>query len=472
MKLFVSALLALSASGALAYDAIIIGGGLSGLSAARELAKAGKNYTVLEARDRVGGRVHNKKVGKNGYTEVGAEFIGPTQNDVQALAKELNLKLFNTYNKGSDIFWDGKKAQKFASNGIFGAIPPEDPVSLAQLASLQSKLDNMASKIKVGSPWKHPKAKEWDSMSAHDWLEKEKASKTVYTIIEVALEEIFSAKASEMSLLYVVSYVAAGGDQKNKGTFERLTLTAKGAQQWRVSGGTYLLATHLAQKLGNNIKLNSPVKSITKTHSGYAVQTKSNTTYSGKHVIVAMSPPMADTITFRPALPRNRKKLQQMMKMGKLGKGIAIYGKPFWRNKGLTGQAISMNGTTRATFDSTPEDKSFGAMMCFIQADAMTRYDHAPLDELKGALTSDLVHYYGAQAKTPKSWVFNRWDDEEYSQGAPTAWAPPNTLSQYGTALRQPVGNIHFAGTESSDYWQGYMDGAIRAGKRAAAEVH
>ncbi|WFD03608.1 monoamine oxidase, partial [Malassezia obtusa] len=435
------------------------------------LDKAGKKWVILEARDRIGGRMYSKKVG-NGIVDVGAEFVGPTQDKIIELAHEMNVPLFPTYNKGSNIFYDGK-AQKYDSDGLFGAIPPEDVLSLAKLAGLQAQLDGMAKQIDVGSPWKHPKAKEWDSKSAGDWLRGENVSKKVYDLIEVSLEEIFSATAEEMSLLYVVSYVAAAGNKDNKGTFERLTFTPKGAQQYRVDGGTYEIAQRLAKKLEmhKNIKLSSPVASITKQNNSYSVKTKSGKTYEAEHVIVAMSPPMAATIDYKPALPKDRQRLSKKMKMGRIGKGIAIYNEPFWRKNQLTGQAVSLKGHSRATFDSSPKDASFGAILGFIQADAMEELDSKSESEMSNVIGGDLEHYFGKQGGKPKEWVFMRWDHEEYSRGGPTAYAPPNTLSKYGKALREPAGNIHFAGTEASDYWQGYMDGAIRSGQRAAYEI-
>lgn len=123
----------LSGGVAAQYDAIIIGGGLSGLSTAKELAAAGKSFIVLEARNRTGGRVHNAQLANGGYTEVGAEFVGPTQDEVIKLANELGLPLYETYNTGSNILYQNKKATPYSSTGILGAVPPVDPISLVQV---------------------------------------------------------------------------------------------------------------------------------------------------------------------------------------------------------------------------------------------------------------------------------------------------------------------------------------------------
>ncbi|WFD35074.1 monoamine oxidase [Malassezia cuniculi] len=456
------------------YDAIVIGGGISGLSAARQLADDGKTFVVLEARNRTGGRIYNKPVGRGlGETEVGAEFIGKTQDKVIALSKELGLELFDEYNEGKNIFYDGER-HEFSSQTFFGSVvPPVDLLDLAGLAWIQYSLDNDASSITPGRPWEHEKAAEWDAMTFDDWLRKQNPSDVNYKVIETSMLEIFSAQMNELSYLYVVSYIASAGNESNKGTFERLTTVPDGGQQWRVVGGTQLLTTGLAKKIGEDkIKLDSPVASVTKSGAKYEVTTKDNTTYEGKHVIVAMSPPMADKIKFTPALSAERQALQKGMPMGHIGKGIPVYKEPFWRKQGLSGQVVSTSGRTRAVFDVSDYDGKFGALLGFVQANDMRALDKVSEDEMKKQLMVDFVNYYGEEAKNTITWVIQRWDLEEYSGGGPTAIAPPNVLSKYGKALTAAEGNIHFAGTEAADYWQGYMEGGIRAGERAAKEVN
>lgn len=460
------------------YDAVIVGGGLSGLAAAKELAENDKSFVVLEARDRVGGRVYNKPLKhQKGVVEVGAEFIGPTQDAVIALAKELGLELFKTYNDGNNVLWENGKRKTFKANGLLGAIPPEDVVTLAQLGTLQLKVDQMAKEIIKQPPWEYKKAAELDSKSVEQWIDEQKVTKAARSIITLSISEIFSASLSDLSMLYALYYIGAGGSKGNPGTFERMTQTKDGAQMYRMEGGTGLLPEKLADKIGmKHIKLGSPVASIRKSSNRkdtqYTVKTRGGEEYTAKHVIIAMSPPMADKIHFSPALPHDRQQIQKRMKMGSLGKSIAIYDKPFWRKKGLTGQTLSDNFTSRATFDSTPKDESFAALLGFIQDEQMTELDSKSEKEVSDAAGEAFVHYFGKHARNTTEWVIMRWDNEEFSGGGPTANAPVNVLSKYGKALREPVGNLHWAGTESADHWIGYMDGALRAGKRAASEVN
>lgn len=184
-----------------------------------------------------------------------------------------------------------------------------------------------------------------------------------------------------------------------------------------------------------------------------------------------MSPPMASRIVYDPLLPAGRDQLTQRMPMGSIAKAIAIYPTPWWRNKGLSGQVVGDTGVVRAAFDNTPANASFGAIMGFLEADEMRALDSKSEEEVKKLVVEDLVTYFGPEAANPTSFLLFRWDLEEFSRGGPVAYGPPGVLTQYGSYLRTPAGNIHFAGTETSPYWTGYMDGAVRSGERAAAEI-
>ncbi|KAE8395930.1 hypothetical protein BDV23DRAFT_168260 [Aspergillus alliaceus] len=322
-----------SAVGIQNVDVAIIGGGLSGLATAKEIAKAGKSFAILEARDRLR------------LEELGAEFVGPTQDRVLALAAELSLTAYPTYTAGKSI-----SVSKCVNMGRM---------------TLKSFLEAR--------------------ITLQDWL----------FLFETAIRSsILSTETKEPSLL------------------------------------TQLLATALAEKLGaQNIYLDSPVGKVKLNGGRYTVMSN-RLQVSAKHVVVAMSPPLAGRIFYDPLLPAGRDQLTQRMPMGSIGKAIAIYPKPY------------DTGDIRAAFDNTPANATFGAILGFIEADEMRALDKVSQTEVKVLL--------------------QQWDMEEFSR----------VLTQYGCYLRNPAGNIHFAGTKTSPYWTGYMDGAIRSGERAAAEVN
>jgi monoamine oxidase len=452
-------------------DVAIIGGGLSGLAAAKDLVAAGKSVIVLEARNRTGGRVLNQKLNNGGVTEVGAEFVGPTQDRVIALADSLGLTRYDTYNNGSYILWENSTITPYDLGGPTGAAPPVDYDSLVQVATAQYMLDTWASEIDVNAPWDHPSALEWDSQTLSSWFDTIVTLAPARFVMDVATTSIFSAEASELSMLYAIAYVAAAGNETNPGTLERLTETANGGQAQRINGGTQLIATKLAAKLGSSrVLLNAPVRKVQKVGSKYVVWADTAVVTASK-VVVAMSPPLAARIIYDPILPPSRDQLTQRMHMGSLGKAVAIYSTPFWRANGLSGQVVSDAGIIRSTYDSSPDDASYGAMMGFIEADQMRAFEAKSDAEVTAAVIEAYVNYFGPQAKNYTQMVIQRWDSEEWSRGAPVAYAPPRVLTQYGKALRAPVGGIHFAGTETSDYWVGYMDGAVRSGERVAKEI-
>ena len=186
---------------------------------------------------------------------------------------------------------------------------------------------------------------------------------------------------------------------------------------------------------------------------------------------MAVPPALATRIEYEPLLPALRDQLTQRAPMGSYAKVDAVYERPFWREEGLTGQAVSVNGPVRVTFDSTPVEGSPGVLLGFIGGTDARGWYGLPPKQRRQAVLDNLADYFGEAARNPLQYVENAWADDAFSRGDPVAGLPPGVLLDFGTALRAPVGRIHWAGTETSAFWVGYMDGAVRSGERAAQEV-
>ncbi len=454
-----------AASTSTLYDAIIVGAGLSGLAAARQLTAAGKNVLVVEARNRPGGRVQNiNSLSGNLHFDGGAEFVGPTQNHIQALADEYGVGTFPTYNEGTSLYWNNGVIQQYpAAIGI--------PInqSIGETALGIAKLSAICLTIKPGEPWKHPLATYWDSITFKQWINQTVLTADARLQFSLICSSTLSVGPEEISALFMFSYIAAAGDSSNPGTMFRLLNTDGGAQERFFDGGAARIPIAMANALSSRILYSAPVSSID-TRTGKAVVTTSQGTFKGKRVIVAMSPAIAGRISYPGGLTIARSRLHTGMKMGYEGKFQAAYDTPFWRSRGLSGQVIGNGDPIDVTFETYSQGKYW--LMGFISGEHMRRLDNAPESQLLTECMDSFVDYFGTDARTKAvDRGYKRWDNDQYSWGGPTGLPALGVLTRAGTALRQQTGLIHWAGTESAIYWQGYMDGAVTAGYRTADEV-
>ena len=448
------------------FDCVVVGAGLSGLAAARKLSAAGRSVVVVEARNRPGGRVQTvSTVGGGLHFDGGAEFIGPTQNSIQALADEFGVNTFPTYNEGTNFYWhNGVKTPYPAAIGI--------PInqSIGETALAIAKLSAICLTITPGKPWEHLLATYWDSITFKEWIDRTVVSADAKLQLSLICSSTLSVGPELVSALFMFNYIASAGDANNPGTMFRLLNTSGGAQERFFDGGAYRVPEAMANTISDSIVYNAPVSTID-TRSGKAVVTTAAGTFTGKRVIVAMSPAISGKISYPGGLTTNRNRLHAQMKMGYEGKFQAAYDSPWWRTEGWSGQVIGNGGPIDVTFETYSQGKFW--LMGFISGENMRTRETQPANQLMDDCTDALVRYFDSRARTLQvDRGLKRWDLDEYSWGGPTAIAGRNVITRAGTALRQPIGPIHWAGTESAIYWQGYMDGAVTAGYRTADEVH
>lgn len=451
-------------------DVVVVGAGIAGLVAAREVARKGRSVLVVEARKRVGGRVLNhylttKKHGPQ-VIESGGAFIGPTQNHIAALAQELGVPTFLEYNTGNSVY----VSSTLGRLEYTGTVPP-DPTVLPDAAVLLQQIDTYAAEIDVAAPWAHPRAHEWDAMTLSQWIRANAVNGAgVENLIACWTQPGFGADPSELSFLFTLWYVACSGDETHKGTFSRNSDTANGAQERRFVGGSQRVPLRLAKKLGDLVALRAPVHRIVQKDHRVHVHTGRGTVVA-RRVIVTTPPPTVLDMGFHPKLPDDHRALLRSTDMGQLMKCDAIYPTPFWRAAGLNGFGISDHGAARAVFDNTPPSGGPGVLLAFVGGSTLRTYGTQSKDQRRAAVLQGFADMFGEAALHPTDFVEHDWTKERWTRGGPTAIHGTGTLVPYGPAVRRPHGRVHWAGTETATYWTGYMDGAVSSGQRAAFEV-
>jgi monoamine oxidase len=450
-------------------DVVVIGAGFAGLTAARELVKDDRSVLVLEARNRVGGRVRSKSIGGGEESETGGTFAGPTQNHILELAADLGVDTFPTYDRGHNVYFADGSRTTYSDTGPTGTAPP-DLTILPDLATVVSRLDAMSKEVPVDAPWEAASAGDWDRQTLGQWISENSDSPRFRRLVRAATRPIFGAEPRELSLLFTLFYIAASGDERNVGTFERNFNTRDGAQMFRFEGGSELICRRLARRLGARVKLRTPVSRIVVGRGGVRVESR-RYVVTARRVIVAVPPVLAGRIRYSPGLPSSRRQLTRMMRQGTLLKVTAVYDRPFWRHAGLNGTALSLNGPVNFTYDDSPPDGSPGVLFGFVGGDEARSHRRRSMADRRAAVLKNFANYFGAPALRPRAYFETDWPGAKWSRGGPVGIAGPGLLLAHGPALREPVGRIHWAGTETSTYWNGYMDGAVRSGKRAAREV-
>ncbi|WP_062993090.1 flavin monoamine oxidase family protein [Nocardia anaemiae] len=447
-------------------DVIVVGAGLAGLTAARAMRAQGLDVHVLEARDRVGGRTVNHDIGDGHIVEAGGQFVGPTQDHVLKLAAELGVDTFPAYDSGANTYVKNGKARRF-SHGV-----PPDATALPDIGRLIARLDRLSRTIPLAEPWRAPNARALDAETLTTWARRGAISDGGLDLLNVLLGSAFGGTASDASALFGLSYFAGAGNEHTPAAMARITNVSGGAQESRFVGGSQRLSLLLAEALGDAITLSAPVRAIDQTASQVAVHTDEGS-WRAKRVVVAVPPLLATRITWNPLLPAVQEALFQRMAFGTLAKVEAVYTEPFWREQGLSGQAVFRDPTfpVCSMFDNSPPDGGPGVLMGFVGGRQWRGWAPKPAKERRGAVLRAFSAVVGPRALQPSSVIEKDWTAEEWTRGGPTSVLAPGVLTELGPWRDVPFGRVHWAGAEHSDYWNGYMDGAVRSGEQVATEI-
>lgn len=474
-------------------DVVVVGAGLAGLVAARQLQRSGLSVRLLEAAPRAGGRLRRTRLewpGGGTWVDLGGQWVGPTQTRMLALLDQAGLERFPSPHDGETVLRFGE--QRCTFSGFFQGFPEGQPPAVPQrdwedaMAAL-ARFNALAAGLPGDRhPHTAPGAAELDRLSFQDWIDANTHTpfaRWYFAYFCRAVGFLGPAEPEQVSLLHVL-------------WGQRSAPQAEHPEEELIHGGAgALLDQLLAELKPDTLHLGEPVLRIVErsngsgeaggpqpgaAHAGAAQESRplpvrvesASAQHLCRAVIVAMPPSQAARIAFSPALPADRQALQQGMTMGRCAKVLVAYASPWWRAQGLSGIAIGDRPTIELCADSSDPRAEAGVLAAFVVGHRHRAWSELEAAARRQAVLDDLVAYFGAQAASPLAYVEQDWPREPFVGGAYAAWMPPGLWSQAGDALRRPHGRVHWAGTETASRWAGFFDGAVRSGEEAAAEVH
>lgn len=440
-------------------DTVVVGAGLAGLTAARALETAGYDVTVLEARDRVGGRTAEHTLSNGERIDLGAQWVGAEHDRVLELVEEFDLELVSQYDSGTAQL--AVSGTVFEDESPFRALPDE---AETDLVAAVDRIETLRRRVPLESPADAPNADVWDATTLESWLRETLDTDTARRAFEAFVRAEFTVEPAEISLLYFLAAVNAGGGLEGLVDGDRETEAS------RLRGGTQQLSRRLADDLDGRVRLAEPVTAIDWSGDDVTVSTEDGTA-TGSYAIVTVSPTLAGRIDYEPALPARREWLTQRTPMGSVLKWFAVYDEPFWRADGYSGSVLADDGVIEEVADATPPDESCGILVGFVAGAPALEWSDRSLDDRRQRILEELSQYFGPRAGDPLEYVDKRWTKTPWSAGGYNAAMAPGALTNGGQALSDPVGPIHWAGSETALEWRGYMEGAIRSGERAASAV-
>jgi monoamine oxidase len=441
-------------------DVCIVGAGLAGLTAARRLSQAGRSVVVVEARDRVGGRVWTQTSTDGVPIDMGGCFVGPNHDRLHALAKEMGVGTFKTFVDGDNVLATGGSVRRYR-----GDIPKISPVALASAGQAIARMNAMATKLPVDAPWDGRRSAAWDAQSVRSWLTAARVpTRLARELIEATVRACFCCDIAEVSLLSWLLLVRSAGG------VESLMNIAGGYQDSQFAGGVGQVPTAMAAELGEAVVLDAPVTAV--AHHGDHVEiTAGGTTVTARRAILALPRALAAGIRFDPALPPDHALLIHQMPAGTEVKTVVVYDEPFWRADGVSGASVATDDAIEITLDTTQPGHAQGVIGTYSAGPRARAFWRLPEAERRGVLLAILRARLGSKAGKPVEVLELNWAEERWTRGCSCAHFPTGVLTQYGRRLREPVGRLHWAGTETASVSFGSMDGAVRSGERVCEEI-
>ena len=442
-----------------AAGVIVVGAGYAGLVAALDLADAGVDVIVLDAADRVGGRVlseHGPVV-----LDHGAQWVGPTQSRLLALSERFGCATFPTHTEGENLeLWSDDSVMRYSGSALEGG------PGLQEFADAIRRLDGMAQEIDLDAPCRTPMIEQWDSETVESYALRTVESRDARRRLALAVQGVWSTEPRDISLFHLLFYVASAGG------FKQLMETEGAAQERRFVDGAQAPALEVARELGDRVRLGVRVHAIEQFETGANVLTNAGA-MCAERIIVATPPEATTRIQFIPRLPIARCRWLSRSPMGDVAKIHVVYKTPFWRDTGLSGVvSLFSKAPVGVIFDNSPATGSAGVLVAFVYGERLHAWSALDDAERQSAVIEVLEVLFGSRAREVQLYREKIWPRDEFVGGGYAANPSPGTWFEHGRdGWREACGRVHWAGAETASRWNGYIDGAISSGERAAEEI-
>ena len=446
-------------------DVVIIGAGPSGLSAARRLKAAGLSVAVLEARDRVGGRTWTDTI-DGAMLEIGGQWISPDQTVLSALVEELGLETFERYRTGESVYISPDGTRRTYSGDMF----PVGERTEKEMLRLIGILDQLAAETDPAAPWKHPRARELDTVSFHSWLRElsddEEACNNIGLFVAGGM---LTKPAHAFSVLQAVLMAASAG------SFSHL-VDEDFILDRRVAGGMQQVSERMAADLGDDVVLSNPVRFLRwpgedgTAHDGVTA-VADNVTVHARYAVMAVPPNLYSRVSFDPPLPRRQHQMHQHQSLGLVIKVHAVYATPFWRDKGLSGTCFGAGALVQEVYDNTNHEDPRGTLVGFVSDEKADAMFELSAEDRRQAILSSIAAFLGEEALSPEVYYESDWGSEEWTRGAYAASYDLGGLHRYGPDQLAPVGPIHWSCSDLAAEGYQHVDGAVRMGQLTADRI-
>lgn len=452
------------------YDVVIIGGGVSGLSAAKYLGEQGVDLVLLEATERLGGRTRTNKNENVLWVDLGGAYVGRSQNHLLRIIKEFNLELYPVNEVEKLVYYDGFSGKRTLLNS--DQLPANGLLDWLDLNHMFRLIDKIGEDIPADEPWKSPRAEKLDQMTCKEFLEANTIMSGARHFMNIFFGTLVTNPAYLSSALWFLWYIKQCGGTK------MIFATTGGGQEFKVNGGTMQISERMAECVGmHRVLLGHAVYYVEQNDSEVLVKTLNGKEFRGRYLIMATPPAVQQKIHYLPPLPAMRNQLIQRAPQGSIFKCIMYYKRPFWKENGMCGSLLLVGPDkkfpiTYTLDDSKWPDGSKPAIIGFLPSDKSRLMTQLTKNERQKIICESFAKAFNCpEALEPVHYEEHNWSAEPYVGGCYTSTLPPGFLTYYGPYLRQPIGRMFFGGTECATEWSGYINGAIQSGERSAREV-